>query len=61
MLTPGMEGMSKQHATGYPCHLCGGVAVVDIDGAHVCAKRAIEAIITLDLRADEPTVTVSIG
>jgi hypothetical protein len=52
--------MSKQHATGYTGHLCGGVAVVDIDGAHICAERTIEARTTLDLRAHEPTVTVSI-
>jgi len=60
MLTPGLENMSKQHTTGYTCHLCGGVALVDIDGDHICAKRTIEAIVTLDLRAHEPTVTVSI-
>ena len=61
MLTPGMEGMSKQHATGYTCHLCGAVAVVDVDRDHIWATRAIEETITLDLRADEPTVIVSIG
>jgi hypothetical protein len=54
-----MEGMSKQHATGYTCHLCGGVAVVDIDGGHLCAQHAIDTKITVDLRAEEPIVTVS--
>jgi hypothetical protein len=56
-----MEGMNTQHATGYTCHMCGGVAVVDIDGGYLCARHAIEATITVDLRAEEPTVTVSMG
>ena len=53
--------MNTQHATGYTCHECGGVAVVDIDGDYLCAVHAIETMITVDLRAEEPTVTVSIG
>jgi hypothetical protein len=56
-----MEGMGKQHATGYTCLLCGGVAVVDIDGNYLCAHHAIEAMIEVDLRAAEPTVTVTVG
>ena len=55
-----MEGMETQHATGYTCLVCGGVAVVDIDGGYLCAQHAIEAM-TVDLRAEEPTVTVSVG
>ena len=61
MLAVGMEGMTTQHATGYICLLCGGVGVVDIDGGYLCAAHAIEAMITVDLRAEEPTVTVSTG
>jgi hypothetical protein len=61
MLAVGMEGMNTQHATGYTCLLCGGVAVVDIDGGYLCALHAIEAMITVDLRAEEPTVTVTVG
>ena len=61
MLAGGMEGMSKQHATGYTCRMCGGVAVVDIDDHYLCTKHAIEMMITVDLRAGEPTVTVSVG
>ena len=53
--------MGRQHATGYTCHECGGVAVVDIDGTYLCAAHAIETMITVDLRAEEPTVTVSTG
>jgi len=53
--------MSKQHATGYTCYLCGGVAVADIVGGYLCAKHAIDAMIEVDLRAEEPTVTVSTG
>ena len=53
--------MSKQHATGYTCLLCGGVAVVDIDGDYLCAEHAIEAMITVDLRAEESIVTGSVG
>jgi hypothetical protein len=56
-----MEGMGKQHATGYTCHMCGGVAVVDIDGHYLCARHAIEAMIEVDLRAEEPTVTFSVA
>lgn len=59
MLVPGMEGMNTQHATGYTCRMCEGVAVVDIDGDYLCAEHAIEAMITIDLRAEEPIVTVS--
>jgi hypothetical protein len=32
-----------------------------IDGGYLCANHAIEAMITVDLRAEEPTVTVSVG
>lgn len=53
--------MHKRHATGYTCHLCGGVAVVDIDGGYLCAEHAIETMITIDLRAEEPIVTVSVS
>jgi hypothetical protein len=56
-----MEGMSTQHPTGFICGICEGVAVVDIDGGYPCAQRAIEAMITVDLRAEEPTVTVTVG
>ena len=56
-----MEGTNKQHATGYTCLMCGGVAVVDIDGGYLCAEHAIDAMIEVDLRAEEPTITVSTG
>ena len=61
MFGAGMEGMDTQHATGYTCHECGGIAVVDIDGGYLCAEHAIEAMITIDLRAEEPTVIVSMS
>jgi hypothetical protein len=61
MLAVGMEGMNTQHATGYTCLLCGGVAVVDIDGGYLCALHAIEAMIEVDLRAEAATVTVTVG
>ena len=53
--------MDTQHATGYTCLLCGGVAVVDIDGNYLCAAHVIEAMIVVDLRAEEPTISVSVG
>jgi hypothetical protein len=56
-----MEGMDTQHPTGYTCQICRGVAVVDIDGSYLCARHAIEAMIGVDLRAGEPTVTVTVG
>ena len=37
------------------------VTVVDIDGGYLCAHHAIETMITVDLRAEEPIVTVSVG
>jgi hypothetical protein len=61
MLAVVMEGMDTQHATGYTCLLCGGVAVVNIDGGYLCAAHAIEAMIEVDLRAEEPNVTVTVG
>jgi hypothetical protein len=39
--------------------MCKGVAVVDIDDHYLCAAHAIEAMIEIDLRAEEPTVTVT--
>jgi hypothetical protein len=56
-----MEGMNTHHATGYTCHMCGGVAAVDIDDHYLCAKHAIEAMITVDLRSEVPNVTVTPG
>jgi len=49
-----MEGHSTQHRTGYVCHICDGVAVVEIDGDYLCAAHAIEAMtaIKIDLRAE---------
>jgi hypothetical protein len=61
MLTAGMEGTNTQHPTGFICDICEVTAVVDIDGGYLCAAHAIEAMITVDLRAEEPTVTVSVG
>ena len=54
-MTAGMEGMNKRHATGFPCGICRGVAVVDLDGGYLCARHTIEEI-TIDLRAEEPIV-----
>jgi len=58
-----MEGMNTQHTTGYACRMCGGVAVVDIGDGYLCATHAIEEMmaITIDLRAGEPIVTVSMS
>ena len=56
-----MEDTTTQHPTGFVCSICEGVAVVEIDGGYLCAKHGIEAMITVDLRAEEPTVTVSTG
>jgi hypothetical protein len=56
-----MEGMNPQRAIGYTCHSCREVAVVDLDGGNLCARHAINAMITVDLRAEEPIVTVLMG
>ena len=39
--------------------MCGDAAIVDFGGTYFCASRAAKARITVDLRAEEPTVTVS--
>ncbi|MEN8113923.1 MAG: hypothetical protein ABFS21_06000 [Actinomycetota bacterium] len=56
-----MEGITSQHATGFVCHICDGIAVVDLDGEYLCAHHAIEAMekVEVDLRNEEPSVTVS--
>jgi len=53
-----MEGLEAPQPSGYACHICRGVAVVDIDDGYLCAPHAIDAL-TIDLRSDEPIVTFS--
>ena len=59
MLIVGMEGTTTQHPTGFICGICEGIAVVELDGDYLCARHGIEAMVTVDLRAEEPIVTVS--
>jgi hypothetical protein len=56
-----MEGITSQHATGYVCRVCDGIAVVELDGEYLCAHHAIEAMesVEIDLRDDEPKVTLA--
>ena len=54
-----MEGTTTQHPTGFICSICEGIAVVELDGNYLCARHGIEAMITVDLRAEDPIVTVS--
>jgi hypothetical protein len=56
-----MEGMATQHPTGYICHICEGIAVVELEGKFLCAEHAIEAMTTIeiDLRAEEPAVSTA--
>ena len=37
------------------------VGISRIDGGYLCAKHTIETTITVDLSAEEPTVTVAVG
>ena len=46
-----MEDIRIQHETGHICTVCGGIAVVDMDGDFLCAGDAIEAMVTIDFRA----------
>jgi hypothetical protein len=46
-----MEDIETQHETGHICTVCRGIAVVDLDGDYFCAGDAIEAMLTIDLRA----------
>ena len=50
-----MEGTDTQHPTGYVCHICDGIAVVELEGKYLCAAHAIETMTTIeiDLRAEE--------
>jgi hypothetical protein len=54
-----MEGMSTQHPTGFICHICEGIAVVELEGQYLCAEHAIEAMtgIEIDLREEQPAVS----
>lgn len=56
-----MEGMTTQHPTGYICHICEGIAVVELEGTFLCAEHAIKAMtsIEIDLRAAEPAVSTA--
>jgi len=54
-----MEDTDTQHETGHICTVCGGVAVVDLDGNYLCATHAIEAMATIDLRAEGSVVAAS--
>ncbi len=59
MIPLGMEDIETQHETGHICTVCGGIAVVDMDGDFLCAGDAIEAMATIDLRAEGPVVAAS--
>jgi hypothetical protein len=54
-----MEGMSTQHPTGFICHICEGIAVVELEGQYLCAEHAIEAMtgIEIDLREEQRAVS----
>lgn len=51
--------MSTQHPTGFICHICEGIAVVELEGQYLCAEHAIEAMtgIEIDLREEQPAVS----
>jgi hypothetical protein len=54
-----MEGMSTQHPTGFICHICGDIAVVELESRYLCAEHAIKAMtsIEIDLREEQPAVS----
>jgi hypothetical protein len=57
-----MEGTSTQHPTGFICGICKGVSPSSTSTvATFCAHHAVETMVTVDLRAEEPIVTVSTG
>lgn len=59
MLATGMEDTLARHPTGHVCDICHGIAVVDMDhGIYLCAVYAIEATVTIDLRAADPILTI---
>jgi len=59
MIPVGMEDIESQHETGHICTVCGGIAVVDLDDGYLCAGDAVEAMATIDLRAEGPVVAAS--
>ena len=52
-----MGDQYSQRATGYVCQVCGGIAVVDMDGGeYLCAVHGIEVLMRIDLRATDPVM-----
>ena len=56
-----MEGMTTQHPTGFICHICEAIAVVELEGQYLCAEHAIESMtgIEIDLREEQPAVATA--
>ena len=61
MILLGMEDIETQHEAGHICTVCGGIAVVDLDGDFLCGGHAIEAMATTDLRAEGRIVAASVA
>ena len=51
-----MEGINTHHPHGLACTVCARAAVVDI--GDLWEEHGLETMVTIDLRAEEPIVTV---
>ncbi len=53
-----MEGINTHHPAGFLCAVCAVVAVDTIDDDYLRDEHGLEMMVTIDLRAGDPIVTV---
>ncbi|MGB9359910.1 MAG: hypothetical protein WCC01_15285 [Acidimicrobiia bacterium] len=53
-----MEGINAHHSEGLACAVCARVAVADISDGYLREEHGLEMMVTIDLRAGDPIVTV---
>lgn len=53
-----MEGINTHHSEGLACIVCARAAVADVGNGDLWKEHGLEMMVTVDLRAEEPIVTV---
>jgi hypothetical protein len=53
-----MEGINTHHPEGLTCAVCTEAALVDVGVGYLRAEHGLEMMVTIDLRAGDPIVTV---
>ena len=53
-----MEGINTHHSEGLTCAVCAMAAVVEISDGYLREAHGLEMMVTIDLRAGDPIVTV---